>query len=545
MMTVIGVAFRALGIVLVISGVLKLADPAPTITMLSELSPATRRLPVWLIGICELSLGVAAVVVGGRAIAVLVTATYMMFAAVSVVLLRHGDRAVPCGCFGLRSAPVSRVHILVNLGAALVAAFAAVTDVPMAFPGRFTAPGAWRLALACLPAVALIGLLRARAGNPAARPGTGGPPPRLFGPRDDADAQATGSDAPALAAGHLDGSSHENAPGSPSEVRASSHDIEGITPGGRAVMVAVRAADHRTLLAFLSTGCSTCSHLWQELATRHSAEFAAHQTELVLVTRGPGQTDPTAVGAVAPPQHLTIMSSQAWEQYQVPWTPYFILVDGGSSEIVAEGTAGSWDEVVALVRGEDGLTPREPVRVAEEFPRSWLDPRIEIAGPGMDGRGLIAREPFGAGEVVVVLAGLHATGQQAQELASRNAAAPRPIMLDNDAYLLQAPDDEATYANHSCDPSLWVDLEFFLIARREISAGDELTIDYATVIADPAWQMACRCGSPSCRGMIRGDDWRLPDLQARYAGHFARGIARSISGAAQADGSSAGQYLHG
>jgi hypothetical protein len=68
-----------------------------------------------------------------------------------------------------------------------------------------------------------------------------------------------------------------------------------------------------------------------------------------------------------------------------------------------------------------------------------------------------------------------------------------------------------------------------LLTRREISAGDELTIDYATMITDPGWQMACRCGAASCRGTIRGDDWKLPALRTRYAGHFAPGTALSIT----------------
>jgi hypothetical protein len=101
-------------------------------------------------------------------------------------------------------------------------------------------------------------------------------------------------------------------------------------------------------------------------------------------------------------------------------------------------------------------------------------------------------------------------------------------MLDDNVYLLQAPDDEAAYTNHSCNPTIWLDEDYSLLARREIGAGDELTIDYATMVADPGWQMACRCGSANCRGLIGGEDWKLPGLQARYAGHFATGIAASI-----------------
>jgi uncharacterized protein len=265
--------------------------------------------------------------------------------------------------------------------------------------------------------------------------------------------------------------------------------------------------------------------LWRELGTGRAAEFAALATEVVLVTRGPGH--PKAFRGAAPAGHLTVMSSQAWERYSVAWTPYFILVDGRSSTIIAEGAAQSWDGALALVRGEDGSPAREPGAVAQEFPRSWLHPQIE-ARSGVDSRGLVAREPFRAGEVVIVLAGMHATAAQAEALVARNAAAPRPIMVDDDAYLLQAPDDEAAYASHSCDPSIWFDQGSSLLTRREIGVDEELTIDYATMIGDPRWQLACQCGSACCRGMIGGEDWKRPDVQARYAGHFAPGIARSV-----------------
>jgi hypothetical protein len=491
MLTALGVVFSAAGVVLIVSGVLKLADPAPTAAMLSELSSLTWRFPVRLVGACELSLGVAAVVTGGRAIAALVAVSYVIFTAVSVMLLRRADGALPCGCLGSRSAPVSAAHVLVNLAAALVAALAAAANVPGVVTGGFTAAGVLRVALACLVAALVIAFLRLRPGKPAA-----------------------------VSARPL----------SPTEAR--SYDVEGTTPAGEVVVVTVNGTGHSTLLAFLAVCCGTCAHFWQELGIDHAAEFAAHQTKVVLVTRGPGHVDPEAVKAAAPTQHLTVMSSQAWEQYGVPWTPYFVMVDGRSSTILAEGTAQSLVEVLALITGENGSSPRETIRPPEEFPRSWLHPRIE-AESGTDGRGLAAREPFAAGDMLIVLAGLHATGAQAQTLTLRNAAAPHPMIVDADVYLLQAPDDEASYASHSCDPNIWLDEGFGVLARREISTGEELTIDYATMIADPEWEIACQCGSANCRGTIRGDDWKLPGLQARYADHFAPGIAirRGAAGA--------------
>jgi hypothetical protein len=59
---------------------------------------------------------------------------------------------------------------------------------------------------------------------------------------------------------------------------------------------------------------------------------------------------------------------------------------------------------------------------------------------------------------------------------------------------------------------------------RDIPAGAELTIDYAMIDGNPAERMACSCGTPECRKIITGDDWRLRELQQRYAGYFSRYI---------------------
>jgi hypothetical protein len=58
-----------------------------------------------------------------------------------------------------------------------------------------------------------------------------------------------------------------------------------------------------------------------------------------------------------------------------------------------------------------------------------------------------------------------------------------------------------------------------LVAMRDISPGEELTTDYA-LFDDYDGMMHCRCGTPSCRGMIGGRDWQRPDLQRKYGSYF-------------------------
>lgn len=80
--------------------------------------------------------------------------------------------------------------------------------------------------------------------------------------------------------------------------------------------------------------------------------------------------------------------------------------------------------------------------------------------------------------------------------------------------------DDFTRVNHSCDPNLGWSGARVLTALRDIAAGEELTVDYATAIDDPGFVLYCHCGSTRCRQAVEGTDWQIPQLQARYAGHW-------------------------
>lgn len=70
---------------------------------------------------------------------------------------------------------------------------------------------------------------------------------------------------------------------------------------------------------------------------------------------------------------------------------------------------------------------------------------------------------------------------------------------------------------HSCEPNTWLDgLQW--VARRPIAPGEQLTIDYATLRNETMRDFDCTCGAPTCRGVIRGDDYRQPFI-AQYGSH--------------------------
>ena len=93
--------------------------------------------------------------------------------------------------------------------------------------------------------------------------------------------------------------------------------------------------------------------------------------------------------------------------------------------------------------------------------------------------------------------------------------------------VVRAGDAGCAVVNHSCDPTLWWDGDT-LVTRRAVAAGEELTADYATGDADPDLVLMCHCETYRCRQLISGDDWRIPQLQQRYAGHWRPHLQRLI-----------------
>ena len=52
----------------------------------------------------------------------------------------------------------------------------------------------------------------------------------------------------------------------------------------------------------------------------------------------------------------------------------------------------------------------------------------------------------------------------------------------------------------------------------------------------PYDEFECHCGSPNCRGTVRGNDWQRPELWAKYAGYFSPYLQRRIDRLAQEQG---------
>ncbi len=152
-------------------------------------------------------------------------------------------------------------------------------------------------------------------------------------------------------------------------------DLTGSTPRGDAISLPVSGVRHDTLVGFLTSGCATCRGFWDDF--RSGEVEVPGDARLVVVTRGPESESPGAIANLAG-SATVVMSSEAWDHYDIPHAPYFVYISGTAGRVVGEGAAARWNEVKGLVATAvaDGTT-RPPAAGGSTYgrPRSRADQR--------------------------------------------------------------------------------------------------------------------------------------------------------------------------
>lgn len=100
----------------------------------------------------------------------------------------------------------------------------------------------------------------------------------------------------------------------------------------------------RNLLAFLSSGCSVCQTFWTEFAGPVEVPGGGR---LVVVAKEDADESPSALAKLVAPGLDVVRSTLAFEEFEVPGSPYFVYVDDG--QIIGEGSATSWARVSDLM----------------------------------------------------------------------------------------------------------------------------------------------------------------------------------------------------
>lgn len=135
---------------------------------------------------------------------------------------------------------------------------------------------------------------------------------------------------------------------------ASVTSISGPTPFGDNASVALAGSRGSVLLAFLSSGCSTCETFWKSF--RNGMDLPSTDIRPVIITQGTESESPGDIRKKAPTDVTTIMSSEVWDAFRVPGTPYFQLVDAEQGVVLGEGSAGNWSRLLDLIERATGDT---------------------------------------------------------------------------------------------------------------------------------------------------------------------------------------------
>lgn len=160
--------------------------------------------------------------------------------------------------------------------------------------------------------------------------------------------------------------------------------LTGETVDGDVLALSLLGQD--TLVAFLSSGCTTCQQFWK--AFRGDVRDVPGGARLVVVTRGPDEESPSALRDRQPATVPVLMSDTTWDAFDVPGAPYFAYIDG-TGRVVGEGSGATWPQVVDLLsqsRADAASRVKGSGAVRENRDEQFLaDAGIEAGHPSLYG----------------------------------------------------------------------------------------------------------------------------------------------------------------
>lgn len=168
------------------------------------------------------------------------------------------------------------------------------------------------------------------------------------------------------------------------------------------------------------------------------------------------------------------------------------------------------------------VSPFSSSKSSLSLPRGSALRWVRPARSGIHGRGVYARVDIPDGTRVIEYTGERITKAEARrreaqrlERQRRGQDASVYIFVLNRRYDLDGRrrNNIARLINHSCTPNCRAETvrgRIWIVARRDIPAGTELTFDYGFTLSEGR-QHPCRCGARRCAGYIvnAAQRWRL------------------------------------
>lgn len=199
---------------------------------------------------------------------------------------------------------------------------------------------------------------------------------------------------------------------------------------------------------------------------------------------------------------------------------FFLEINFTCSVFYQDGYEGSADYILKHDGiGQAGFLQKIIDEGIARFKRKQK--KYTMLGNAISGYGIYANENIAANEIIF-------QGEElAQRIVTRNyveqtwdaiekeAFAKYAYPLSKEVFLLW-DNNPINWApqNHSCDPNThYVGLN--VVALRNISKGEELTLDYTTFLDERMEPFVCNCGAKNCMGVIEGTKGNSVEMRER------------------------------
>jgi hypothetical protein len=144
----------------------------------------------------------------------------------------------------------------------------------------------------------------------------------------------------------------------------------------------------------------------------------------------------------------------------------------------------------------------------EKIIQSYMSKKIKKQKSPIDGYGLFCKTGMRIlkDEVLIIKGGYELHRNEMQQGKPIDCYLP----IADDLFLGAKTKEDVEliklFINHSCCPNVRMQGDRTFVAMKDISEGEELTIDYA-FIDNENYNFTCHCNKPGCRGTISGKDW--------------------------------------
>jgi uncharacterized protein (TIGR00106 family) len=153
-------------------------------------------------------------------------------------------------------------------------------------------------------------------------------------------------------------------------------------------------------------------------------------------------------------------------------------------------------------------------------PKATTSPYCRVKKSSIHNKGIVAKKFIPEGTQVIEYVGEKVTKKRADEIYEQSLRDHQKDSSKGAVYLFVLNSrydingnvswNTARYINHSCEPNCETDIiddKIWIIATRDIEAGEELSYDYGYDLEN--WEdHPCRCGAKNCVGYIVADEHR-------------------------------------